>query len=106
MEKEKKNHLDGYTVSVYRNSVTVTVWVTPELKKKATNNSVFGDIEVSDGNIGKESVHWDNLEYFFKIGKEKKKELKQDLIDNRQWYEGWCKDLKWCMKEIKRLKLI
>lgn len=80
-------------VTLRENDVALTVYVNDDFSADGKN---FGYIEISDGYINKKTVFWDNLEYFFKIGKKKNKSIKKELKEAKKQIEKHCQQkLKW-----------
>jgi HKD family nuclease len=96
-----------YTEVQFRvNNTTLSVTVTKDLKKEEGNLKNFGYIQIHDGSIYTEEVFWDNLEWFFKINKDKKKEIKEELKEKGQYYKGVVKDVKRLVERAKELDLL
>lgn len=96
-----------YTDVQFRvNNVTLNVIVTKGLKKETGNLKNFGYIQIHDGSIHTEGVFWDNLEWFFEITKDKKKEIKEELKEEGQYYRGVVKDIKRLIERAKELDLL
>ena len=93
-------------VQFWVNNTTLNVTVTKDLKKEEGNLKNFGHIQIHDGSIHTEEVFWDNLEWFFKIGRKKKKEIKKELKEKGQYYKGVVKDIKRLIKRAKELDLL
>lgn len=92
--------MEGAFISIYKNFVTVELWVNKDLSPNERN---FGGIKVTDGSIIKKDVYWDNLDYFHKLKNKKIKELEKDLKQNNQLYDTWVQDIEWCMNRFKEL---
>lgn len=88
------------------NNTTLNVTVTKDLKKETGNLKNFGYIQIHDGRVDTEGVFWDNLEWFFEINKDKKKEIKEELKEKGQYYKGVVKDIKRLIKRAKELDLL
>jgi hypothetical protein len=92
--------MEGTFISIYKNWVTVELWVNKDLSLREGN---FGGVRVSDGRIDKKDVYWDNIDYFLKLKKKKIKELKKDLQEANQLYDTWVQDVEWCINRFKKL---
>jgi len=88
------------------NNATLNITVTKDLKKETGNLKNFGYIQIHDWSIHTEGVFWDNLEWFFEINKDKKKEIKEELKEKGQYYKGVVKDIKRLIERAKELDLL
>lgn len=93
-------------VQFWVNNVTLNISVTKDLKKEEGNLKNFGYIQIHDGSIHTEGVFWDNLEWFFEINKDKKKEIKEELKEKGEYYKGVVKDIKRLIERAKELDLL
>lgn len=91
-----KHKIQTY-VQLYSDNVELNIAVTKKLKREEGNLKTFGNIAITNGNIGEEGIFWDGLEYFFDLSfKKYKKECTEDL-------EKGGYDIKQTYKDIKRL---
>ena len=96
----------GQNVELYLNNVTLNISVTEALGRQEGTLKNFGYIQIHDGSIHTDGVFWDNLEWFFKIDKYKKKEIKEELKEKGQYYKGVVKDIKRVIERAKELDLL
>lgn len=90
-------------VTLRENDTALTVYVNDDFTADGYN---FGYIEIHDGSIYTKAVFWDNLSYFFKIDKEKKKSIKQDLKVAEQFYPGVVSDIKKLIKKAFEVEIL
>lgn len=95
-----------YNVVLVKNDTTLSVCTTETLDKQEGNLKNFGYISVHNGSIHTKEVCWDNLEYFFKLTKKKKRSIKKELKEKEQHYKGVVKDIKTLIKRAFELELL
>ena len=95
--------MSNVEVTLRENNVALTVFVNDDFSADGKN---FGYIEIHDGSLDSEAVFWDNLGYFFKIGKKKKKSIKQDLKVDEQFYPGVVGDIKKLIKKAFEIEIL
>ena len=95
--------MSNVEVTLRENNVALTVFVNDDFSADGKN---FGYIEIHDGSLDSKAVFWDNLGYFFKIGKKKKKSIKQDLKVAEQFYPGVVGDIKKLIKKAFEIEIL
>lgn len=90
-------------VTLRENDTALTVYVNDDFTADGKN---FGYIEIHDGSLDSKSIFWDNLPYFFKICKKKKKSIKQDLKVAEQFYPGVVSDIKKLIKKAFEVEIL
>lgn len=90
-------------VTLRENDTVLTVYVNDDFTADGHN---FGYVEIHDGYVDKKSVFWDNLSYFFKIGKKKKKSIKKELKKAEQFYPGVVGDIKKLIKKAFEVEIL
>lgn len=90
-------------VTLRENDTALTVNVNDDFTADGKN---FGYIEVNDGSIHTKEVFWDNLSYFFKICKKKKRCIKHDLKVAEQFYPGVVSDIKKLIKKAFEVEIL
>lgn len=95
--------MEGVIISLYKDDVTLDVWVKDDLSKDKT---LFGAIKVSEG-MDNEFCYWDNIPFFQNVSrKDFRNECGGDLGKLRHRGNEIYDDIKYLISKAKKLNLL